>query len=356
MLYFKVMKRKFLAVLTCFLMIFPLAASPSLRFKMLESPMKNIAYAREYSDGMINSAAFCFRTDEVNFFVSQGVTEKYKETPFKNQEPFSILQNFSLNTLMSFGSDYLMLTGSLDSGVADKNIEGDSITYDFNTFNRLQVDAFYRYKFFSIGFRMEGGNQNQRAGREVSSYNDVLANMFFEKFASVEGSEYFNTGISSYFRFNDFSATFVVDELIKVLDTGSIGTSWKQIMHSLSLGASYESPRYKADGNLHLVRFRAGLSLEHFLSSTDAVNSLTCDIDFQLLPDISIIFGAGVRNMQRLDALFKTPSADDTYQSFELKAKMLRASVSFNLYYPVAIYNGWNDNLFKFAMSTSIYF
>ncbi len=323
---------------------------------MLESPLKNIAYAREYSDGIINSAAFSFKTDDIRFYISQDISERYAQAPFKAQESFSGLQNFSLGTLFSFGSDHLMLTGSIDSGVTNKNIIDGKPYYDFNTFNKLQLDASLRYKFISFGFRMEGGNLNQRAQRGVSSFSDIAANMFFEKFSSVPGSEYFNTGLSSYFRYDGYSATLVVDELIKVLDSGSIGTSWAQIMDSLSVGFSYESPRYKSDGNLHFARFRVGLSFEHFISSLSAVNSLTCDVDLQLLPDVSILFGAGVRNMQRLDHMFSQVDKEKTYLSFELKGKFLRGSVAFNIYYPLSIYDGWDDELFKFSLTSSLYF
>ena len=228
--------------------------------------------------------------------------------------------------------------------------------FDINSYYQLQVDFAYRFDFFSMGVRLEGGNQSQRIQRKISSIADVFANMLFEKYTPVSNSEYFIAGASTFFKVSDFNFTFTADELIKVVNMGKLVSSWQQIYESLSVGLSYESPKYREDGNLQFVRFRTGLSLEHFLSTESPVNEFSTDINLQLLPDLSIILGASLRNYQPLFNALSQFSMENTVQALELKVKFFVGSISFKVLTPLSIYQKWENNALSFNVTGALYY
>ena len=351
------MKRKvYLILLALSLLLLPLTAARTLRTDLLKSPLKNIAYSGEYTDGIVNSAAFPFRTDGLSFYFASQVGETYFETPFKNNESLSGLQNLALNSLVSFGSSSLFLSGDIEFGLGNRNIINSELYFDINSYYQLQVDFAYRFDFFSMGVRLEGGNQSQRIQRKISSIADVFANMLFEKYTPVSNSEYFIAGASTFFKISDFNFTFTADELIKVVNMGKLVSSWQQIYESLSVGLSYESPKYKNDGNLQFVRFRTGLSFEHFLSAESPVNEFSTDVNLQLLPDLSIILGTSLRNYQSLSQLIPNFSMENTVQAIELKFKFFVGSLSFKVVMPISIYQKWEDNALSFNITGALYY
>ena len=180
--------------------------------------------------------------------------------------------------------------------------------------------------------------------------------MLFEKYTPVSNSEYFIAGASTFFKVSDFNFTFTADELIKVVNMGKLVSSWQQIYESLSVGLSYESPKYKNDGNLQFVRFRTGLSFEHFLSAESPVNEFSTDVNLQLLPDLSIILGTSLRNYQSLSQLIPNFSMENTVQAIELKFKFFVGSLSFKVVMPISIYQKWEDNALSFNITGALYY
>jgi hypothetical protein len=352
------MKRKAPALVAVLLFsLFLLPAADTLRTMQLRSPLKNIAYSGEFSDVIVNSAAFPFRTDNLNFYFSSELGEKYSRVPFADREKFPGIQNLGINNTISFGSNNLVLSGAINQGISDRtyNSEEDALFFDIDSYFRLQVDFAYRLNFFAFGARLEGGNQSRREQRPVDSLNDILANTFFERFQPVPNSEYFAAGVSTFFQFSWLNLTLTVDELIKVGTDGNLVANWSQIADSLCFGLGFESPRYKEDGNLHFIRCRLGLGFEHFLSTENAVSEVSADINVQLLPDVSVILGAGIRNRQILGEALRNLSREETLQTFELKGKFLAGSVSLSVSYPLSFYDGWNDELIEFGIKGAFY-
>lgn len=343
------MKKNLLLFCLIFCTLTSLSAVDTLSRSLLVSPTNHIAYSGNYEDLIVNSAALSFKTDDISFMFKTSLGENYNKSSYQNAESLPYLQNLSLDLLFSFGTKGVSLSGDMNYFLDNRNINSGVLRFDVISQYRLQVDFSYRLRFFSLGFKLEGGNRSQRAQREISSLSEAVANLLFEKYYPISGSEYFMAGASALFKLGYFNITLLTDELIKVMNVGTAVTNYKQIMESLSFGFAFESPRYNDDGNLNVLRLRMGLSLEHLFSKETAVNELAFDINFQILPDISIIIASNLRIYKNPANLNNANFFECTEQAIELKLKYTSGYMSLKTIIPLTVYKG-GDDVVRFSL------
>lgn len=345
------MKKSLLLFCLIFHTLTSLGAVDTLTRSLLVSPTNHIAYAGDYEDLIVNSAALSFKTEDVSFMFKTSLGENYNKSSYLNAERLPYLQNLSLDLLFSFGTKGVSLSGDMNYFLDNRNVNSGALRFNVISQYRLQVDFSYRLKFFSLGLKLEGGNRSQRAQREISSLSEAVANLLFEKYYPISGSEYFMAGVSALFKLGYFNITLLTDELIKVMNVGTAVTNYKQIMESLSFGFAFESPRYDNEGNLNILRLRMGLSFEHLFSNDTAANELAFDVNFQILPDISIIIASNLRIYKNLVVLNNANLFECSEQAIEFKLKYTSGYLSLKTIIPLSVYKGGDDAL-RFSLTS----
>lgn len=306
-----------------------------------------VSLSGSHSAMFVNPAALYFRGKEhdTSFYVSAGYGDGIVPFAVSTGQPCAFLQSPVLGLDLSFSGRNLALTIKLDNQLENRTPSASSAAYNAYYYSLIQLDLAFGYRNFAVGAFLRGGNRSVRENIAISSDNsflDYVTQVLFERYAPVEGSEFFNIGLGLQLNYGWVSMGVCTETLVAARGAESVVFSGSGIFETLTCGMSFRTPTYTRDNQLSMVVLEGACDFYHLGDDTTRAVHLGVEMMFQLLPDWAVCLRTGyVETKPKLAQMF-TFSADNARQTFGLGATLDKFNVDFVCEVPIRWYLGNN--------------